>query len=198
MKAIYNAEVSNFKKHKDVHVISAHADTENAHYPKEEQDKFEHHMGEATRHFNEAPHDFDEKTKPHTEHLKTYINKTVREGTKPSVEGFKSHLKDHFMKKVSSVKTAAAAKRHEDDMNKHVSHVDQHNEHFNSVLNMHHHLQKAKDVIVKALSSKTEFEHHIAGQKVKPEGFVVSRNNRPTKLNDRDEFNKMNFLARSK
>ena len=80
MKAIYNADVSNFKQHKDVHVISAHADTEHAHYPKEEQDKFEHHMAEATRHFNEAPHDFDEKTKPHTEHLKTYINNPIVTG----------------------------------------------------------------------------------------------------------------------
>ena len=83
-------------------------------------------------------------------------------------------------------------------MNQHIDHVEQHKEHFGSVLNMHHHLQKAKDVLVKAMSAKTDFEHHIAGQKVKPEGFVVARHNRPTKLNDRDEFNKMNFLARSK
>ena len=43
------------------------------------------------------------------------------------------------------------------------------------------------------LSSNAEFDHHIDGKKVKPEGFVVVRNNRPTKFVDRKEFSAANF-----
>jgi hypothetical protein len=59
---------------------------------------------------------------------------------------------------------------------------------------MHHHLQKAKDTLVHALSANPKFDHHIGGIKTKPEGYVVVRNNRPTKLVDRSEFSRANFL----
>lgn len=198
MKAHYNADTSDFKEHKDVHLVGVHVDSSKAHYPKEEQDKFEHHMNEATRHFNEAPKDFEHKTMPHSEHLKTYINSTVKKDTKPSVDGYKQHLKDHFTKKIAGVKTKSAIDKHTNDMHTHVGHVEKHGEHFQSVLNMHHHLEQAKNVLVHAMSKTQDMETHIGGQKVKPEGYVVSRNNRPTKLNDRREFNRLNFLARSK
>ena len=62
---------------------------------------------------------------------------------------------------------------------------------------MHYHLQSAKDQLVHALSANPKFEHSINGVKSKPEGYVVVRNNRPTKLVDRAEFSRQNFLARS-
>ena len=61
---------------------------------------------------------------------------------------------------------------------------------------MHHHLQQAKDQLVHTLSDKPRFEHTINGAKTKPEGFVVVRNNRPTKLVDRADFSRANFAAR--
>jgi hypothetical protein len=200
MKAIYNADTSDFKHNKDVHLINVHNDLSHAKYSKDEQDKFEHHMKQATKHFNEAPKDFESATKPHSEHLKTYINSTVKTGESPSVEGYKKHLTNHFTKKVAGVKTKAAIDKHTSDMNQHLNHVDQHKQHIQSVLDMHHHLEQAKNVLVHALSRSQDkdVETHIAGHKVKPEGFVVSRNNRPTKFNDRKEFNRLNFLARSK
>jgi hypothetical protein len=200
MKAIYNADTSGFKQHKDVHVVNVHNDLSHANYSKDEQDQFEHHMKQATKHFNDAPKDFEHKTKAHSEHLKTYINSTVKTGDTPSVKGYTKHLTDHFTKKAAAVKTKAAIDKHTNDMHQHVNHVNDHHEHFQGVLNMHHHLEQAKNVLVHALSRSQDkdVETHIAGHKVKPEGFVVSRNNRPTKFNDRKEFNRLNFLARSK
>lgn len=198
MKAHYNADTSHFKEHPDVHVISAHHDFSKTHYPKEEQDKFDHHIKAAVKAFHEAPKDFHEKTSPHAEHLKTYINKTVREGTKPSVNGYKQHLKDHFTKEMSKVKTGAAIEKKNAALAQHTSHVDAHKEHFSSVLDMHKHLAAAKDVLVHNMSKDPKFEHHIGGQAAKPEGFVSVRNNRPTKLVDRSEFSRANFLAREK
>ena len=81
--------------------------------------------------------------------------------------------------------------------NKH-NHVDANRDHFQAALNMHHHLHKAKDVLVHALSSHSKFDHHIAGIKTKPEGFVAVRNNRPTKLVDRADFSRANFLSRER
>ena len=69
---------------------------------------------------------------------------------------------------------------------------------FKSALDIHHHLQQAKNVLVNALSRNTKYEHSIAGQKAKPEGFVSVRNNRPTKLVDRSEFSRANFLSRER
>ena len=55
------------------------------------------------------------------------------------------------------------------------------------------HNKKAKDVLAKTLSSSAEFDHSINGKKSKPEGFVVVRHNRPTKIVDRAEFSAANF-----
>jgi len=44
------------------------------------------------------------------------------------------------------------------------------------------------------MSRNQDYAHTIAGQKTKPEGYVSVINNRPTKLTDRYEFNRMNFL----
>ena len=58
---------------------------------------------------------------------------------------------------------------------------------------MHRHLQKAKDVLTRTMSTNSEFEHSIRGKKAKPEGFVAVRHNRPTKFVDRREFSAANF-----
>ena len=80
--------------------------------------------------------------------------------------------------------------------NERLTQVNRDKEHFNNVLAMHGHLQKAKDVLTNALSSHSEFDHSIGGKKAKPEGFVVVRNNRPTKFVDRAEFSRANFAPR--
>jgi len=48
------------------------------------------------------------------------------------------------------------------------------------------------------LSAKPKFDHHIGGVATKPEGYVVVRNNRPTKLVNRAEFSRANFLRNAK
>jgi hypothetical protein len=78
------------------------------------------------------------------------------------------------------------------------NHINDNVDHFKSALSMHHHLQQAKDVLVHAMSSSSKFEHHIGGLKTKPEGFVAVRNNRPTKLVDRKDFSRANFLSRER
>ena len=74
-------------------------------------------------------------------------------------------------------------------------HITMHKTHINNFLKMHHHLAQAKNVLVRVLSQHTGgLEHEVGGQKVKPEGFVATHKGQVTKLNDRNEFNRLNFL----
>ena len=60
---------------------------------------------------------------------------------------------------------------------------------------MHHHLQEAKGVLVNTLNQhEGGLEHHVGSERTDPEGFVVNHNGTPTKLVNRAEFSRLNFL----
>jgi len=196
MKAEYGADLSHFKEHPDVHVIHSHFKPEHASFSDKDTAEFNKHI--------QAASSMAKKIKPehygvlddhdHKTHLKMYINSTVRNNTAPSVEGYKQHLSERGEKEASKVKTLVAQEKKKKTFSDAAEHVDQNKEHFGNMLSLHHHLQTAKNTLVHTMSRKSDFEHHIAGQKTKPEGFVSVINNRPTKLTDRYEFNRMNFL----
>jgi hypothetical protein len=223
MKAQYGADLAHFPKHPDVHVVSTVDDVHKADLNTNQSHTYEHHMAEAKKvflatdkkHYDTALKGKTIGTKAdgtpkyehehHVDHLKTYINKTVRDGTKPSVEGYTEHLKEKHLKEIAKVKTAKAVDSKVERMNTDMAHVDKHSDKFQNILDMHHHLQAAKDQLVHSLSAKPKFEHSIpepgstkitGGKPAKPEGFVVIRNNRPTKFVDRAEFSRANFAAR--
>lgn len=196
MKAEYGADISHFKHHPDVHTISVVDDVSHANLTPDQEQTYKHHVTAATNLFKQTPKHAYKALTGHTEHLKTYINSTVRESTKPSLEGYTEHLKQKHLKEIAKVKTAKAIGTKTDKMNADLSHVKKNTKHLQAILDMHHHLQQAKDQLVHSLSAKPRFEHSIDGAKTKPEGFVVIRNNRPTKLVDRAEFSRANFLAR--
>ena len=194
MKAEYNADLSGFREHDDVHLISPKIDHTKVRYPKAKQDEFKQHM--------QAAMDTVTKLKKydhldgHDIHLKTYINSTVRDGTTPTVDGYKEHIRKHFQKKADGLKTDAGKAGQMQKLQDHHAHIDKHSDKFANTLELHKHLQNAKNVLVNALASHTTYGHHVGGKEVKPEGHVAVINNRPTKLVDRDEFSRLNFAAR--
>jgi hypothetical protein len=196
MKAQYGADLSKFKTHPDVHTISVVEEGGHTKMTPDQEQTYNHHIQAATSSFKQTPKKAYSALTGHDEHLKTYINSTVRDGTKPSVEGYTSHLQQKHLREIAKVKTAKAIGTKTEKMNADLAHVKKNKNHFQSILDMHHHLQKAKDQLVSALSAKPRFEHTIGGVKTKPEGYVVVRNNRPTKLVDRAEFSRANFAAR--
>jgi hypothetical protein len=129
----------------------------------------------------------------HTDHLKTYINKTVRTGETPSTEGYTHHVAEHYAKAADKVKTPAAKSKAENAGNELVAHAKENEDSFENLLHVHHHLQAAKNVLATAFSSHTDYGHSVGNQKVKPEGHVLAINNRPTKIVDRAEFSRNNF-----
>ena len=193
MKAEYAPELKQFKKHKDVHLMSTHHEVEKSTYTPQQQAKFVKHLTTAANIYRRTKPETYESIQGHEIPLKTYINHTVRTGTKPHIDEFMQHYAKSHAKKVDSVKTAKAKMSKTAAMESDIGHVQRNRQHIDRLLKMHHHLQRAKDVLAKTLSTHSEFEHSISGKKSKPEGFVVVRHNRPTKIVDRAEFSAANF-----
>lgn len=193
MKAQYAPELNSFKKHKDVHLISTEHPLDKMNYTPEDQQKFAKHMKAAATLHKATGEDVFAAVMHHQLPLKTYINSTIRHGTNPSISGYTEYLKGVHQKKIDAVKTQKAKAQKSALAQVDLDHVSKNRQGFNRVLQMHRHLQKAKNVLVNTLSSNSEFEHSINGKKAKPEGFVAVRHNRPTKFVDRREFSAANF-----
>ena len=197
LKAIYNSGHAGFGDHSDVHLLDV-APSESSIDPKQSK-VFQQHMAQADKiHKDLEKTGGYAATQDHGEHIKTYINKTVRTGEQPSVEGYTQHLEDVHQKLADKVKTEKSKDEKITAGMQLVSHVDDNQPHFEKLLQLHHHIQSAKNELVNALSANPNYEHTVDGNEVKPEGFVAVINNRPTKMNDRHEFNRLNFQKNAK
>lgn len=197
MSADYNPDLSHFKEHPDVYHRKPGHDTSKVHMTPQDEHEVQKHLDNAEKIHEKHGHEMYRGIEPHKQHLKTYINHTVRTGEEPSVEGYRNHLENHHNKQIEAVKTEASKKTRKQLKNDDMKHLDANKQHVEHALQMHSHLQKAKDALVHVLSRHTGgLEHHIGDEKVKPEGFVATHNGKVTKLNDRKEFNRLNFLAR--
>ena len=108
-------------------------------------------------------------------------------------------LEKKYNKQTDKVKTDASQKKYQDELSDQIKHTKLHKQNLERVFDVHQHLQKAKDVMVHVLSQHTGgLKHEIKGQSVKPEGFVVNHEGQLSKFNDRNEFNRLNRLARAK
>jgi len=166
---------------------------------KEQSAAFEHHMEKAKELHDKVPHDFHNIVGKHSEHFSTYINKTVRENTTPTVAGLHSHIGARHQKAIADVSTNAAKARKTEAMHSDLKHLDDNKHHFETAMKIHHHIQSAKDILVHGLNkaNKTEggMEHHIDGKETHPEGYVAHHSGGSIKLVNRKEFSAANFAA---
>ena len=206
MRVSPHPDTHNFREHPDVHLKTASHDTSKIDYPKKDQEEFHKHMAAAKAIHAKHGEEMYKATAKHrgeSGHLVNYINHTVRTGDKPSVKGFQEHLKNAHERLASKFKTTSNQERARANGAAHISHVKSNSEHYSNLLQMHHHLTQAKHVLVRNLEKhEGGLEHHIGGVKSKPEGFVINHkfNGRtePTKLVNRHEFAKANFLKNQK
>ena len=70
------------------------------------------------------------------EHFKTYINRTVREGTKPSVDDFINHVREHHQKAIDKVKTDNAKKQKTDVMKSQIAHLLKNKQHIQNGIHL--------------------------------------------------------------
>ena len=204
MTASPHPDTQNFKSHPDVHFKTAEHDTSKIDYPKKDQSEFASHMHAAKAIHDKHGSKMYDRTEKHRGaggHLSTYINQTVRTGEKPTSGGFQKHLSHHYENKASKLKTQAGMEKQRSFGASHVAHVAKHEKHYGNLLAMHHHLQQAKNVLVRNLEKhEGGLEHHINGKKSKPEGFVINHKHggreEPTKLVNRAEFARANLLKK--
>jgi hypothetical protein len=195
MSATPDVDRENFKDHPDVHNINpkvslSHQTT----YTPEMQKEFANHMENARQTYERMkPESFDAIT-PHAETIEAHVNDMVRKGGRPSTKGLIRHVQNRMQKEMDKVKTEAAKERKRQQHQEIIDHINNNKEHFDSTLELHRHMQNAKNVLIKALNSSSEYDHHIGDSPTNGEGFVVNRNGKIKKLVDRDEFSKNNFL----
>lgn len=196
LKANFGPDTSKFKEHSDVHVMSTHTDSATVNYKPEHRVKFFGHINKAKKAME--GHDYSHLDHPeHQAHLKTYINQTVRDQSKPSVAGLKKHvlMKHEAMK--SKVKTDATKQKIDTKAQGHLDHINQHSAAIKNTLKIHKHLQDAKHTLVKSLETSDHYKHDIEGRKTGPEGHVAFLGGHATKLVDRGAggFASSNLLA---
>jgi hypothetical protein len=197
MKAHFNPNLTGFKQHPDVYHREPGHDTSKTQLKPEDSKEFDKHLNAAEKLNKENGKKMYSALEPHKEHFKTYINHTVKTGETPSAEGLGHHITTKLGKAIDKLKTPKAKEAKTQELKNHLNHIEKNKKHLDNLLQMHHHLQQAKNVLVHTLSRNTGgLEHTINGQKVKPEGFVYNHNGEVTKLNDRAEFNRLNALKR--
>jgi hypothetical protein len=198
MQADPHPDTHNFKQHPDVWTKSPEHDTKQIHYSDNDQKEYLEHMSAARKIHDEHKKTMYKSTLMHRGeggHLSTYINHTVKTDEEPTTEGLKKHITQKYNKSISKLKTPAAQSRKEQELNGHLKHIDDNKNQYKNLLLMHHHLQQAKNVLVRNLEQhEGGLEHHIDNKRSKPEGFVVNHAGEPTKLVNRAEFAKANLL----
>jgi len=198
MRADPHPDLHNFSQHPDVYQKAPTHDTKQIHYSEDDQKEFNDHIAAAKKIHDEHKKTMYKATEPHrgeTGHLSTYINQTVRTGEKPSTKGLQDHISEKYKKAGAKLKTPAAQSRKQTELKSHVTHIENNKEHYENLLKMHHHLQQAKNVLVRNLEQhEGGLEHHIDNKRTGPEGFVVNHAGEPTKLVNRAEFARANLL----
>lgn len=197
MKADPHPDLHNFTSHPDVWAKTPEHDTKNVHYSESDQKKFNEHLDAAKKIHDQHKDTMYRAISPHggdSGHLATYINHTVKTGEIPSAEGLKAHIEGKYQKQIDKLKTDAGKSRKQIELSSHLQHISGNADHYNNLFKMHHHLQKAKDILVKTLNQhEGGLEHHIAGKRTDPEGFVIHHEGEPSKLVNREEFSKANL-----
>lgn len=189
MRAAPVSSLSNFGSHKDVHIIDPDLKIKT---PSKPEHAFKHEMKLADNAFIESHPDTFKETAGHRVHLQSYLHTVGRENVKPTAAGFKSFLTQRNQKEAEKFKTPGGKLRSQSKLLQHLSHVDQHHDKYESLLTMHHHLQQAKNHLIAGLARHNEYEATINGEPSQGEGFVVTHNDHPTKLVNREEFTKTN------
>lgn len=186
------ADHAKFGHHDDVYSPSVAYKSAGKKMSEPDEKKFHEHMTAAKESHSKTNYSHIE---PHREHINTYINQTVRSGEKPTHEGYVRHLEAIKTKAVGSVKTekakATKADLHQSTIN---AANGAHKEAITHALNSQHHLQSAKDLLVKHMDHSAEgLEAKINGKKVGPEGYVSNHAGKSTKFVNRASFSKANF-----
>jgi len=201
LTAHHAVDHENFKSNDDVYSIDPRHDTSKVHYSKHDQAEFGKHIAAAKEIQKKAGPQMYEMTAHHQGaggHLEQYINHTVRTGDKPDHVGFSKFLEKKANDKIEKLKTDKAKNQVKDELSQHLNHIQLNRQHYNNLFKIHHHLQSAKNILVKNLNQHQDFEHHHFGSEAAPEGYVFHHGGETDKFIHRHEFSRRNLLGRDR
>ena len=172
-KPEYNIDSDKLYDHPDVHIFNNKLSRKGLNYSTEDKNEYTKNFNKAKEHLNNIL-DHNSLITGHGEHLQTYINKTVREGTSPTAAGYKKHLSSRLQKAVDAVKRPETKLKKSIDKSNFENHVEQNKEDFTNLFKTHTHLDKAKNVLLRSLEGSEQNQSHtINNTPTQPEGFVV-------------------------
>ena len=184
-----------FESHPDVHNIDPTIHINPSNFTPEERAEFAKHKEAARQSYSKMAPEAEDALAGHGINLEAHINRMVREGGKPTVDGYIGDLTAKANKAIDSVKTQKAKDRKAQEHSDTVNHIEKNRKHFERALDLHGHLQRAKDVLTNVMAKNNPFSHSIAGEATGPEGAVaVDKNGNMSKFVDRAEFSRQNFL----
>ena len=183
-----------FREHPDVNHIDPTEKVNTNNYTPEEQKQFENHRENARRVYQSIKPEAFDAIKGHGADLEAHVNDQVRKEGKPSFAGYVSHLQDKHEKEIGKLKTQKAIDIKKRAFSEKLQHINQNKEHFSKILELHNHLQKAKDVLTHVMAKNSPYEHTIGDQPAAPEGAVaVNKDGDMTKFVDRSGFARDNL-----
>jgi hypothetical protein len=196
MNATPDVDHNKFQQHPDVHLINPDIKNPPHEYDEKLQNQFHGHMSKARDAGKNLNSDDYKAVEGHETNLEAHINDMIKNEDRPSVGGYVAHLERKRDRDVEKLKSDAGKNKTSDRYNGLIDHVKKDADSFKKFLDFHPHSQNAKTALVKGMGNPTEFEHTINGEKTDPEGFVSVRGGKMSKLTNRIEFNRKNFLAR--
>ena len=189
-----------FNDHPDVNNIDPTMNVNPANYTPEEQDQFHNHMENARQTYlklypHNAPEDQPDPLEGHGADLEGHVNDQIRKGGAPSVQGYKDFLTARHQKDVGKLKNQKTIDARNQAHDANLQHITENQGHFEKALQLHNHLQNAKNVLVGVMAKNNPFTHSVGGAPTDPEGAVISdKQGNMSKFVNRQEFSRLNFL----
>ena len=113
----------------------------------------------------------------------------------PSVEGYKAYLTARHQKDISKLKTQKAIDAKTQAHDAVIRHITENQDHFKKALELHQHLQNAKNVLVGVANKNNKYQFSVAGEPTGSEGTALfDKNGNASKAVSRTEFSRLNFL----
>lgn len=195
MQAGFDVDHENFKQHPDVHLIDPRVNFSGQYLPEQQKAYLDHIKKASAFHQKLVRGGGYDALDGHDVNIKTYMNSTVRNNTRPTIGGYQKFLQDKGNAAVDSVKTVKSKQEKMSHYLNLINHAEFNKEHFTNLFGMHHHLEEAKNHLVDALSTNPSgMSYSINGQPSIPEGFVATIDGKPTKLvRRRGGFSEANF-----
>jgi hypothetical protein len=145
-------------------------------YSEKDREAVQHHLNAAREILKD--HKDDHLDASHKKHFTIFMNRSTKNDTKPTIEGYMKHLAAEGEKAASKLKSEAGRNKKKAEYEELQKHVDKNSEHFNKSIQLRHHLEQATEHLLKGVEHP-DMETSIDGKKSQGEGIVLQKGNRP-------------------